>query len=130
MHFDPRDPAFRLDPYPTYAYLRQYAPIYFWPEWSIWFVSSHADCNALLRDPRLGRRYGSGGEQNFPESQQALNSMMSRWMLLIDPPDHTRLRGLVHKAFTPQLIEGLRGQIQSVTTRLLDRAATATTMED
>src|SRR5215204_1583779 len=121
MHFDPRDPAFRLDPYPTYGYLRQYAPIYFWPEWSIWFVSSHADCNALLRDPRLGRRLGSGGEQNYPESQQALNSMMSHWMLLIDPPDHTRLRGLVHKAFTPRMVAQMRESVQETATELLDR---------
>jgi cytochrome P450 len=119
MQFDPRDPAFRLDPYPTYAVLRQQAPVFFWPTWSIWFVSAHAGCSTLLRDVRLGR--GGGDEPEAPESHFDLNRMMSKWMLLMDPPDHTRLRGLVHKAFTPRMVAQMRDRVQAIADGLLDR---------
>jgi cytochrome P450 len=119
MQFDPRDPTFRLDPYPTYALLRDHAPIYYWPDWAIWFVSTHADCATLLRDPRLGRE--ELGMAALPPSQSALDMMMSNWMLLRDPPDHTRLRGLVHKAFTPRMVAQLQGRIQSIADGLLDQ---------
>jgi cytochrome P450 len=119
MQFDPRDPAFRLDPYPTYTMLREHAPIYFWPTWGIWFVSSHADCAALLRDARLGREETAAGPTSPEES--ALHAMMSRWMLLLDPPDHTRLRGLVHKAFTPRMVAQLRDRVQVIANELLDQ---------
>jgi cytochrome P450 len=119
MQFDPRDPAFRLDPYPTYAALRQQAPVFFWPNWSIWFVSTHAGCSTLLRDARLGR--GGRDEPEAPESHFDLNHMMSNWMLLIDPPDHTRLRGLVHKAFTPRMVAQMRDRVQAIADGLLDR---------
>jgi cytochrome P450 len=119
MQFDPRDPTFRLNPYPTYSWLRDNAPIYYWPTWSIWFVASHADCAALLRDPRLGRE--QMGMAAPPLTQDPLNNMLSHWMLLRDPPDHTRLRGLVHKAFTPRMVAQLQGQIQTLANDLLDQ---------
>jgi cytochrome P450 len=119
MQFDPRDPAFRLDPYPTYALLREHAPIYFWPTWGIWFISSHADCAALLRDARVGREETTNSASSPEEA--ALYAMMSRWMLLLDPPDHTRLRGLVHKAFTPRMVAQLRDRVQAIANQLLDQ---------
>jgi cytochrome P450 len=120
MQFDPRSPEFRLNPYPYYDLMRQYAPIYFWETWGIWFLFRHDDCAALLRDNRLGRGEDRGGPPPEPQ-QAALFAMMDRWMLLVDPPDHTRLRSLVHKAFTPRIVAQLRGQIQRLTDDLLDR---------
>ena len=96
LQFDPRAPEFRRDPYPYYDLLRSHAPIFHWPVWNITFLSSHEDCTELLRDNRLGR--GENGDP--PADQLALTRLMSDWMLLVNPPDHTRLRGLVHKAFT------------------------------
>ena len=125
MQFDPRDPTFRLDPYPTYALLREHAPIYYWPEWRIWFASTYADCAALLRDPRLGRE--QLGTAAPPPSQSALNMMTSNWMLLRDPPDHTRLRGLVHKAFTPRIVAQMQERIQEIADDLLDQVQEART---
>jgi cytochrome P450 len=119
MHFDPRSPQFRADPYPTYALLQQHAPIFFWEEWGMWFLSRHADCQMLLRDDRLGR--GDQGGIEPPPQQQPLFAMMDKWMLLMDPPDHTRLRSLVHKAFTPRMVAQLRQSIQQLTGDLLDR---------
>lgn len=106
--FDPTAPEFRENPYPFYAALRAQAPIAFWAERNMWLLSRWADCNALLRDSRLG---------NDPTGQD---------MLFQNPPDHTRLRGLVQKAFTPRRIEALRDRIQVITDGLLDQVAGAT----
>ena len=119
MQFDPLSPEFRLNPYPAYDMLRQHAPIFFWDTWRFYFLSRYDDCAALLRDNRLGQ-----GEINEdwspPESQKDLIRLQKDWMLLKDPPDHTRLRGLVFKAFTPRMVEQLRDTIQAITDRLLD----------
>jgi len=118
IEFDPRSPEFRRNPYPTYDLLRSYAPIYFWEPWGVYFLSSHEDCVNLLRDNRLGRYVGN----ESPADQVALQHMMQRWLLLMNPPDHTRLRGLVHKAFTPRMVEQLRSKVQRITDELLDQA--------
>lgn len=117
IQFDPRSPAFRRDPYPYYELLRSAAPIFYWETWNIFFLTRHADCSELLRDNRLG--HGSMGEPS-PE-QNPLSAMQSNWLLFKNPPDHTRLRSLVHKAFTPRMIEQLRGIIQTITDQLLDQ---------
>ena len=116
MQFDPRAPEFRADPYPFYDMLRSYAPVFFWETWGLWFLTRHDDCNAWLRDNRLGH----GELFESPPAQRPLLEMQSRWMLVKNPPDHTRLRSLVHKAFTPRMIERLRDTIQEITDRLLD----------
>lgn len=121
--FDPRSPAFRTNPYPYYDLLRAHAPVFFWEAWHIWFLSTYEDCNMLLRDPRLG--HGSFNAAAAPEQQRALFEMQSHWLLVKDPPDHTRLRSLVHKAFTPRIVEQMRAQIQQQTDALLDRVAQA-----
>jgi cytochrome P450 len=121
LQFDPRSPHFRRDPYPVYDQLRSQAPIFFWAAWGMTFLSTHADCSELLRDNRLGRFTGGEG----PPEQAALSKMFSNWLLLQNPPDHTRLRGLVHKAFTPRMVEQLRGTIQQITDQLLGQVQDA-----
>jgi cytochrome P450 len=120
--FDPRSPAFRADPFPSYAELRAAAPVYYWDVWDIWFLSRYDDCNALLRDARLGR--GDMGLQP-PAEQQALYDMQGRWMLLKNPPDHTRLRGLHYCLGAP--LARLEGQIAigSLLRRMPDLALAA-----
>lgn len=99
--FDPTDPAFRQNPYPVYAALRAQAPIAFWEERNLWLLTRWADCNTILRDNRFG------------------NAPVGLDMLFQNPPDHTRLRSLMQKAFTPRRIELLRDQIQAITDGLL-----------
>lgn len=125
LQFDPRSPEFRRDPYPFYERLRQAAPIFYWEPWGMYFLTEHEDCSDLLRDDRLGR----GHYPEPPESQRALHEMQRRWMLVLNPPDHTRLRGLVHKAFTPRMVEQLRATVQTVTDQLLDKVQAQGTME-
>lgn len=132
MFFDPLSPEFRANPYPYYDVMRAGAPIFYLSEWNMWFCTRHADCTALLRDNRLGHeitRYKSRDDLGFtpiedlPETHQARIRMQSNWMLFRDPPDHTRLRGLVHKAFTPRMVQNLRGHIERITAQLLDEVA-------
>lgn len=129
MPFDPNSPAFRRDPYPIYAELRAHTPMVFDDALNMWIVSRHADVSALLRDRRLGRsidhvisRDALGIPPRDPKyatfDRLSDNSMFDK-----EPPDHTRLRGLVHKAFTPRRIENLRGHIQAIADGLLDAVA-------
>jgi cytochrome P450 len=131
--FNPFDPAFRIDPYPTYRRLRGEDPIHETPFGAL-VLSRHADCLAFLRDPR-----SSSDNENSNEYQQAVasgeqqvseeNWEASRPFLFLDPPDHTRLRGLVSKAFTPRVVEGLRPRIQEIVDELLTAIAKKGSLE-
>jgi cytochrome P450 len=127
MQFDPRAPEFRANPYPYYELLQAHAPIFYWDAWGFWFLSRYDDCHALLRDDRLGRDESGGYVP--PPQQKPLFEMMSHWMLVMDPPDHTRLRSLVHKAFTPRMVSQLRPSVQQIADDLLDKAQEKGTME-
>lgn len=129
MLFDPQSPEFRRDPYPTYARLRQGPPIAWDDALGLWVAHRHEDVSALLRDRRLGRsithvlpaealHLPPRDPRYAPFDRLSEHSMFDK-----EPPDHTRLRGLVHKAFTPRRIEALRGDMQAITDRLLEAAA-------
>ncbi len=125
MQFDPLSPEVRANPYPYYEMLQRYAPVFLWEEWGMTFLSRHEDCQTLLRDDRLAH----GQFMEVPEQQRPLLDMQNNWLLLQNPPDHTRLRGLVHKAFTPRMVEQLRDTIQDITNHLLDKAQAAGRMD-
>ena len=119
-------PEFRNDPYPRYADMRLAAPIHK-VETSAgvttWLVSRYEDVEDLLRDPRFVKDYRNAltaeelaNMEPQPEELKPLTEMM----LSKDPPDHTRLRRLVSKAFTPRFIEELRPRIQQIANELLD----------
>ncbi len=126
--FDPLDPDFIANPYPAYAALRDHAPVLHDPRSDLWLVTRHADVNALLRDRRLGRTYlhvathaGMGRPEDPPE-HAPFWGLIRDGMLDREPPDHTRLRGLVSRAFTPRRVEALRGRIQGIVDMLADAA--------
>jgi cytochrome P450 len=119
------DPEFVADPYPTYHRLRAEAPVYQSPL-GFWVLTRYEDVVASLRDPRfvkepiasyVAARLGS------PTPGAGL-AMLDR-----DPPDHTRLRGLVNKAFTPRVVEVLRPNIQKFVDDLLDRVEGRNSMD-
>ncbi|MEP7292644.1 MAG: cytochrome P450, partial [Chloroflexota bacterium] len=127
--FNPLSPEFQANPYPYYEMLRENMPMFFLPDWNMWFLTRYEDNAAALKDPRFGREITSvmtpqelGWVLETPEQVQPLYDMQNSWMLLKDPPDHTRLRTLVHKAFTPRMIERLRERAQSITEGLIDKA--------
>ena len=131
--FNPLDPNFRIDPYSVYARLRAEAPIYPAP-FGGYVLSRYADCVAMLRDPRSSSdfRNSDAFRQFVAEHGEAENAGLigqTRPFLFLDPPDHTRLRGLVNKAFTPKTVEGLRGRIQAIVDELLDGIAKKGSLE-
>ena len=117
VRFNPMDPEFIEDPYPTYHRLRAEDPVHHNPL-GFWVLTRYEDVVAALRDPRLGKEaIASFVAARFGTPIPAVGlSMLDR-----DPPDHTRLRGLVSKAFTPRVVEGLRPHIQSIVDGLLAR---------
>jgi cytochrome P450 len=124
LEFNPLDPAFIADPYPFYRRLRETAPVFKTPQ-GFWLITRYDDVAFALRDKRFGkdfvgnmtRRYGGSG-MNEP----AIASL-ARTMLVQDPPDHTRLRGLVTKAFTARRVADMRPRIKKVVDEQLDRVA-------
>ncbi|HLL52931.1 MAG TPA: cytochrome P450 [Myxococcaceae bacterium] len=114
------------EPYPLYARLREEAPVYYSEAWKSWVLTRCADAG-VMKDPRVSARRSGGFAATLPEEIrrmiEPLIRNLSMWVLLTDPPDHTRLRGLINKAFTPRLTEQLRPRIQRLVTDLLDEAA-------
>jgi cytochrome P450 len=129
--FDPTDPAFIADPYPVYRRLRDEHPVLWNPGTGQWLVSRHADVNRLLRDRRLGRTYlhqsthAEMGRPDPPAWHAPFHELNDAGMLDMEPPDHTRLRRLVLKAFTPRTVEAMRGRIQAIVDGLIDDLADA-----
>jgi cytochrome P450 len=120
MPYDPWSPDFVADPYPAFADLRRETPVFFDEPTGQWVVSRYADVNGLLRDRRLGRTYlHVGTHEEFGHEPEAeflapFWNLIRAGMLDVEPPDHTRLRRLVSKAFTPRMAEGLRPLIREM----------------
>ena len=112
-------PAFHEDPYPFYERFRGSTPLLRVAD-TIWFALGHAEVTAMLRHPRL-----STDEQQHATTKagKAPDPNRARSLLFMDPPDHTRLRGLVARAFTPRRIEDLRTATEGITAELIDAMA-------
>src|SRR5712664_3931497 len=111
------DPEFVADPYPTYHRLRAKDPVYH-SALGFWVLTRYEDVVAVLRDPRFAKE----AIPAFVAARFGLTAPGSGFSMLDrDPPDHTRLRGLVSKAFTPRVVEALRPHIQQIVDDLLER---------
>jgi cytochrome P450 len=88
-----------------------------------WLVTRYADCMALLKDERFTKDASKLERKRPPTETETAAMSINHHMLTVDPPDHTRLRGLVHKAFTPRMIAALQTRIQEVADQLIDRMA-------
>lgn len=122
------DPATIANPYPVYDRLRTEDPVHWDEELNTWVLTRYEDIEAALHDPRLSsNRVETLRKVNSPEvseaTRQALKATLSKWALFLDPPDHTRLRNLANKAFTPRVIENLRKHIEDIVRELLAPAA-------
>ena len=120
-----RDPAVRANPYPAYDRIRaagRLVPT----EFGGHVVANHAEAFAVLRDARFSssQRHQAGYEQMETIATQLglgdVFGLLERLMLFADPPDHTRLRRIVGKAFTPRTVEAMRPSIAATVDRLLD----------
>ncbi|MFF7369128.1 cytochrome P450 [Streptomyces tricolor] len=123
--FDPWDPAFVADPYPAYAELRARGRVIRYEPTDQWLVPHHADVSALLRDRRLGRTYRHRftpeefGRTPPPPEHEPFHTLNDHGMLDLEPPDHTRIRRLVSKAFTPRTVERLRPYVHGLAHELV-----------
>jgi len=119
--FNPFLPEFHANPYPFYHRLRATDPVHRTPM-GLWVLTRYDDVVSVLKDPRFGR-------EEFAQILANVYGEGARSMLFRDPPDHTRLRGLVSQAFTPRMIERMRSHIQEIVDRLLDRVQNANRMD-
>jgi cytochrome P450 len=127
--FDPSDPSFRRDPYPRYAELRESPSLARTPD-GLWVLTRYEDVLAAVRDPRLsshprhspdGRGRRAGDKADAPQIP-LIGDGTIEIMLLADAPDHTRLRRLANKAFTPRAVEALRPRIVELVDGMLAAA--------
>jgi cytochrome P450 len=121
---DGLQPPYVANPYALYRRLREADPVYWDERANSWVLTRYADAAPALRDARFS---ASGFMEDIGWIPEEMRPMLeppvralTRQMLFMDPPDHTRLRGLVAKAFTPRVVEGLRPAIKQIAGELLD----------
>jgi cytochrome P450 len=114
------------DPYPAYARLHEEGPLHYLDvdgKWALWSIVSHAECSSAAKDPRLSAKRSQQMILSLPLSSQSEFSELARmfglWLIFMDPPEHTRLRKLLNKGFSPAAIEGLRPQVEAIVDQML-----------
>jgi cytochrome P450 len=138
-HFDPSDPRWTVDPASMFDELRDEVPVHQHPD-GYWVLSRHADCLAILRDRRASSDSLHVDADRAPKGFNAARrradldqiretGIDARPFLFRDPPDHTRLRGLVQRAFTPRTVAELTSFVEVEVARLLDEALAARTFD-
>ncbi|HVL20548.1 MAG TPA: cytochrome P450 [Amaricoccus sp.] len=116
----PRDPDFVQDPYPLYARARGLGPLLLWEDYGFPCAAGHAEVSALLRDRRFGRELPPHLKPERPRHLADFYRLDDRSMLDREPPAHTRLRGLVLRAFTSRRIASLEPDIAALAGELID----------
>jgi len=117
--------GFLQDPYPIYQRFLVEGPIHY-VDWGagIWAMFRYADCSSILKDPRLSAKRSGAMLLAVPPERRAefaeLAHMLGLWMLFIDAPEHSRLRKLMNKGFSPAVVESLRPQIEAIVDRMLE----------
>ena len=114
------------DPYPTYARMHEEGPLHYVDvggKWAVWSIFSHAECSSIAKDPRLSAKRAQQMLLPFPLSRQSefseLARMLGLWLIFMDPPEHTRLRKLLNKGFSPAAVEGLRPRVEALVDGML-----------
>ncbi len=113
------DPAFVQDPYPFYARARAAGPLVWWEEYAMPMATTHGAVNTLLRDRRFGREPIE--QPDIPDHLRPFYAVEAHSMLELEPPRHTRLRGLVLRAFTSRRIQALAPEIAQLSRELAAR---------
>jgi cytochrome P450 len=130
--FNPFEPGFTDDPYPQWKALRENDPVHHTP-FGMWLLLRYDDVQRFVRDPSVSveDRHGkpSPMQEALREQLGELPDREGHSMLGLDPPDHTRLRRLVSKAFTPRVIETLRPRLVELVDQTLDAAEERGEME-
>ncbi|HEV7683057.1 MAG TPA: cytochrome P450 [Pyrinomonadaceae bacterium] len=121
--YDLKSAEFLRNPYPVYDELRANDPIYWSAENGYWIITRYADIVAQVQNDRLSSNRIGAHQARMPEAAKEhfrpFFTAVGSWMLMIDPPDHTRLRALVSKAFTPGVVENMRALVQKLVDEML-----------
>lgn len=126
VDLDPRAAQFYENPYPAYHELRRNVPAFKWQQYGYWCFAGHEDVNALLRDRRFGRQIlhvatrEELGLTDIPPRLKPFYDFEQHSLLELEPPVHSRLRGLVNRAFLSRQVERLRPKIESLSNQLID----------
>jgi cytochrome P450 len=130
--FNPFEPGFFDAPYEQYRRVRTHDPVHHSP-FDMWMLFAYEDCFKLLRDPGMSvdplvaAQVDPGRVDRFAEFREAHPEIEpptpNRGILNIDPPDHTRIRKLMSKVFTPKRVEALRPEVQGLVDGMLDAVA-------
>ena len=126
VQLDPQNTQFYENPYPYYHRIRAETPVFKWEQYGHWCFSRYDDVSALLRDRRFGRQIlhvASREELGWPEPPEhiaAFTAHEKHSLLELEPPVHTRLRGLINRAFLSRQVERLRPIIVNLSNRLID----------
>ncbi|MGO4485093.1 cytochrome P450 [Rhizobium pisi] len=126
VSLDARNPAFYGNPNAVYAALHAHCPTFYWSEQKQWFFTGYDHVNALLRDRRFGRQIlhiASREELGLagPMPHLASFDLSERYSLLeLEPPEHTRLRTLVNRAFVSRHVEKMKPELEELANRLID----------
>lgn len=129
------DPLYKVtddflnNPYKYYANLRENAPVFWSEKGHYWIVSKYDDVEACLKDLRFGKHVEDWKDAPFIRRLMYKFSQPQSTMLNRNPPDHTRLRGLVNKAFTPKMVEQLYPHIQQIAGNLIDKVVDKGSMD-
>jgi cytochrome P450 len=118
------DPAYQRDPDPVHDVLREREPVHHDQVLRRWLLTRHDDVDTLLRDRSLSADPRNGAVETFMTAFVAPNGREPS-ILFLDPPEHTRLRGLISKAFTPRAIEEMSPRIGQIVANLLDAVASS-----
>ena len=129
QHFDLFSAEFKKNPFPTFAKMRDNAPIHAHQSpqgGTIWYVTCYDDVVEVLKD---NEHFCKDRRHAFPDNvkprgkKQSIHKSINENMLFSDPPDHTRLRALVNQAFTPRRVDGMKGRVQEISDELLNAVA-------
>ncbi len=117
----PTDRAFVQDPYPFYDRARETGDLFYWDDYGAVCAVSHAAVATCLKDKRMGREVPSEFAQPIPDHLAPFYAVEAHSMLELNPPRHTRLRGLVLRAFTSRRIAELEPEIEALCHDLIDQ---------
>lgn len=133
LELDIRHPDNLKNPYPLFSYLRDETPVFWSESLRAWMITRYEDVHHVLQNPLRysSERFRKAGKL-YTSQRPAVKDVakvLGDWMVLRDPPDHTRLRGFLHNSFTPHALRRMEPRIQAIVDGLLDRVEAAGRME-
>lgn len=121
--YDLMSPSFFEDPHPVFHRMRAEDPVYWHPDLRVWVLTRYADIQTTARDPRFSaERVGqlaTGISEAMKPKFEVVARFIGHWLVSVDPPRHTAIRSLVAKAFSPQVVEGMRPVVQGLVDEML-----------